>query len=106
MVLDIETITPIGLILNELIVNVLKHAYEDIDDKSKMHISFNALDKDRLQLKVIDNGKGFTESESSSSFGLKLIRALAKKLKANLEFKSKDGKGTEAILNISKFEIV
>ncbi len=87
MVLDIETITPIGLILNELIVNVLKHAYEDIDEKSKMHISFNALDKDRLQLKVIDNGKGFTESESSSSFGLKLIRALAKKLKASLEFK-------------------
>ncbi len=55
MMLDIETITPIGLILNELIVNVLKHAYDDINDKSKMHISFITLNSNQLQLKVIDN---------------------------------------------------
>ena len=106
MVLDIETITPIGLILNELIVNVLKHAYDDIDEKNTMHISFNSIKNDQLQLKVMDNGKGFTEAESQSSFGLKLIKALAKKLKADLVFNSKKGIGTEAILNISKFEVL
>ena len=105
MVLGIETITPIGLILNELIVNVLKHAFETVDEKSAMQIKFKA-HNDTLQLTVLDNGKGFVKDSSTSSFGIKLIKALAKKLKADLMFNSKEGLGTEAILNISKFEIL
>ena len=58
LVLDIETITPVGLILNELIINTLKHAFDEVTTKSKIHISFNK-QQDHLVLKVIDNGKGF-----------------------------------------------
>lgn len=105
MVLDIETITPIGLILNELITNVLKHAFDDVDLQSKMHIIFEKKGEN-LFLKVSDNGKGLSETIKESSFGIKLIRALSKKLKATLTYSKAAPQGTSAILEISRFEVL
>ena len=105
MVLGIETITPIGLILNELVVNVLKHGFDTIQEDSKMIIDFRK-HGDNLVLKVSDNGKGLSDDIKETSFGIKLINALAKKLKASLEFNSEKGSGTEAVLNITKFELL
>lgn len=105
IVLSIETITPIGLILNELIVNVLKHAYESIKPDSILTVDFRK-NNDELILKVIDNGKGFEGEIKDTSFGIKLMNALSKKLKANLTYISSVDNGTEVILNIRKFEIL
>ena len=102
IVLSIETITPIGLILNELIVNVLKHAYPIIKPDSILAIDFHKKD-DRLLLKVTDNGNGFEGETKDSSFGIKLMQALSKKLKATLHYTSSATNGTEVILNIKKF---
>lgn len=103
-VLDIETITPLGLILNELITNVLKHAFPEVSEKNKMSIEFKQ-DNDELVLSVSDNGVGMPTKVRESSFGLKLIRALSKKLKANLNFNS-DGAGTMAQVRMKRFEIL
>lgn len=105
IVLSIETITPIGLILNELIINVLKHAFEDITSESLLSIDFKKKD-DTLVLKVIDNGKGFNGEIKETSFGIKLMNTLAKKLRATLNYKSSENNGTEVVLNIKKFEIL
>ena len=105
LILDIETITPIGLILNELIVNTIKHAFDDITAQSKIHIKFYS-ENDKLILKVIDNGKGFEGDVKNTSFGITLMKALSKKLKATLNYKSEINIGTEAILEISKFTIL
>ncbi|MBR9844779.1 MAG: sensor histidine kinase [Algicola sp.] len=105
LVLDIETITPVGLILNELIINTLKHAFDELTTKSKIHISFNK-QQDHLVLKVIDNGKGFEGEVKSSSFGITLMKALSKKLNATLNYKSKINHGTEAILIIKKYNLL
>jgi|TARA_R100001460_G_scaffold102904_8_gene147809 two-component sensor histidine kinase len=105
IVLSIETITPIGLILNELIINVLKHAFEDITSESLLSIDFEKKD-DTLVLKVIDNGKGFNGEIKETSFGIKLMNTLAKKLRATLNYKSSENNGTEVVLNIKKFEIL
>jgi len=105
MILNIETITPMGLILNELIVNVLKHAFPKVSDDSLMQVTFKSVGKELL-LKVTDNGVGFSESNDESTFGIKLIKALCQKLKATLNFESKNNTGTEAILNITKFELL
>lgn len=104
-ILDIETITPLGLILNELIINTLKHAFEGTDEKGKLNVNF-AKEKDCLVLKVKDNGKGFEGEVKNTSFGIKLMKALSKKLKANLEYHSNTNKGTEVILTIRKFNII
>lgn len=105
LVLDIETITPIGLILNELIVNTLKHAFDEVDKNSKITVTF-AKENNELVLKVIDNGKGFEGEIKSTSFGITLMKALSKKLKASLNYISKPSVGTKAILNIKKYTIL
>ncbi|MBJ2175887.1 tetratricopeptide repeat protein [Aureibaculum sp. A20] len=102
IVLDIETVTPIGLILNELIINTLKHAFKEVNSFSKLNINF-AKANNQLVLTVRDNGKGFEGEIKSSSFGIMLMKALSKKLKATLKYNSTIGMGTVAVLNINKF---
>jgi len=102
LVLDIETITPLGLILNELITNVIKHAFDAVSESSKMEIHLKKLDG-ALQLKVIDNGKGMTSEIKESSFGIQLIKALSKKLKAELSFSSNSPTGTIATLKMVRY---
>ena len=105
IVLDLETITPMGLILNELIINVLKHAFKTVDETSKLMISFSK-NNGKLLLKVKDNGKGFKGDIKTTSFGIKLIKALSKKLKATIDYKSQPNLGTEVVLNVKKFNIL
>lgn len=105
LVLDIETVTPVGLILNELIVNTLKHAFDKVTSESEINIQFNK-EGDHLVLKVIDNGKGFEGEIKSTSFGITLMKALSKKLNATLNYKSELNKGTEATLLIKKYKLL
>ncbi|MFC0603791.1 tetratricopeptide repeat-containing sensor histidine kinase [Winogradskyella pulchriflava] len=105
LVLDIETITPVGLILNELIVNTLKHAFDKVTSKSKIDIKFNKVGEN-LELKVIDNGKGFEGEIKSTSFGITLMKALSKKLNASLNYTSELHEGTEAKLVMRKFNVL
>lgn len=104
IILSIETITLIGLILNELITNVLKHAFEDGVEKNNMLQVVFKENSNELLLKVIDNGIGINKKRDHNSFGLKLIDSLIKNLKANISFTSKINRGTEVVLNISKYE--
>ena len=105
MVLDIETITPIGLILNELITNVLKHAFPEVKDTSEMQLRFDQKG-DSLVLELEDNGQGMPDEVAESSFGIKLMKALSKKLKANLTFSPAPAQGTIASLEITKFNLL
>jgi len=102
IVLGVETVTPLGLILNELITNVIKHAFNPVTDKSTLHIELKRVEE-TLQLKVEDNGKGMSSEIKDSSFGIQLIRALSKKLKASLEFQEAKTNGTIAVLKINRF---
>ncbi|WP_040249878.1 tetratricopeptide repeat-containing sensor histidine kinase [Psychroserpens mesophilus] len=104
-VLDIETITPVGLILNELIVNTLKHAFDEVTSESKIDILFQK-QEEHLVLRVIDNGKGFEGEVKSASFGITLIKALSKKLKATLNYKSKIDYGTDVTLIIKRYNLL
>lgn len=105
MVLDIESITPIGLILNELITNVLKHAFAEFEQDKILNINFKKVGKE-LVLKVEDNGQGMPAEVRESSFGIKLMRALAKKLKASLAFENGAKQGTIATLKVSRYNLL
>lgn len=100
-IFSIDTITPIGLIINELITNVIKYAFPEKIQNPGLKVSF--LKKDaNYELKVSDNGIGISNQNNPESFGLKLIHSLAKKLKATVSFENNNG--TTVTLVITKFE--
>lgn len=105
LVLDIETITPLGLILNELIINTMKHAFDGIEKNHKIDVDFVKVN-DQLELRVTDNGKGFDGKVSDTSFGIVLMKALSKQLQASLFHNSGKNMGTEVKLIINKFNIL
>ncbi|MEO8415482.1 MAG: sensor histidine kinase [Ginsengibacter sp.] len=92
VLLDVDVVIPIGLVLNELISNSLKYAFNN-ETPGKLQIAFKK-NGDEMLLKVKDNGRGFPIGMNvfkSQSFGYKLIKAFAQKLKARLEVYNDDG---------------
>jgi two-component sensor histidine kinase len=102
--LDIDTIVPIGLIVNELISNALKYAFPE-NREGNIHIRL--IEKnDKLILSIEDDGIGFnstTELKKEESFGHELIDAFAQKLDASVSIESADG--TSVIIEISNYKI-
>ncbi len=104
VVLDVETLIPLGLILNELLSNTLKHAFTaqtkgEIDVTLRHH-------PNELVLTVKDNGRGISKTEleqDSQSFGLRLIRDFARKLEAEMEISNHAGTWVE--MHIRKFRL-
>ena len=101
MNLDVSTLIPMGLILNELISNALKYAFPD-ERKGQIGIELHNED-DKLKLSVWDDGIGINNLEESSGFGHRLIRTFSKKLDAQIEFASHQG--TRVNLSISNFKV-
>jgi two-component system, sensor histidine kinase PdtaS len=104
MNLDVDTVIPIGLILNELISNSLKYAFRG---RAGGEISVDLVKQPEgsLLLKVKDNGNGFPPgagTTSSDSFGMKMINAFAQKLKAKLAIYNDDGAVVE--MRIGKYK--
>lgn len=77
--MDIETATPCGLIINELITNSIKYAFPD---NREGFIRVSVLKDDQVgefQLQVMDNGIGLPEDidlEKSRTMGLQLVHSL------------------------------
>lgn len=87
IMLDINTSIPLGLILNELISNSLKHAFPD-DRNGKIKIKFHSNDGDGFTLSVIDDGVGFPEGldfKKTKSLGLRLVSILSEQINGDIE---------------------
>lgn len=102
--LDIDTVIPLGLILNELITNSLKYAFEDT--KHGLLVIDIAEVDNKLLVTVRDNGKGMDEEtvKNSNSFGWKMIKSLSRKLKAEINVKNEQG--TTVYLTLSRYKLV
>lgn len=103
--LDVDTVVPIGLAVNELITNALKYAFPD---NRNGVIKVSLLEKDKeLILTVQDNGVGMQnspKSEESTGFGFELIDAFKSKLNAELNVISEYGTRVQMI--IKNYQIV
>ena len=79
-----------GLILNELLTNSFKHAFDE-NKSGIVNISFFGKNKE-YKLVYSDNGKGYNPNIKKSSLGLTLIETLAKKqLKAEMNISTNEG---------------
>lgn len=101
--LDVDTMIPLGLVLNELVSNSFKYAFKETAS-GILNIVLEEKNE-KLHLKVSDNGSGFpadVDVKNTKSFGMKMIRAFAQKLKASLDIYNNNGAVVE--MEISKFK--
>ena len=90
---SIETVQPLGLIINEIISNSLKYAFKDIDE-GIVSVKLEKIDSNHFKLTVSDNGIGFPENvdfKNTSSLGLQLVNELVKQLDGTIELNSDNG---------------
>ncbi|MEO0455478.1 MAG: histidine kinase dimerization/phosphoacceptor domain -containing protein [Cyanobacteria bacterium P01_A01_bin.114] len=90
--LTLETAIPVGLILNELLTNALKHAFHS-QQSGLVNIIFERRDQS-LHLAVCDDGVGLPDSFQTgyqSSLGLRLVSILADQIDATLQITSTQG---------------
>jgi two-component sensor histidine kinase/ABC-type amino acid transport substrate-binding protein len=97
--LSAKRLQDIGMVVNEVLTNAMKHAFAGIA-APEIRIA-SRLHDGRLRLSIADNGSGMPESAdpgTSSGFGMTLIRELTHQMNGTLEIVG--GKGTEVVLDI------
>jgi PAS domain S-box-containing protein len=90
---SVEKAVPCGLILNELAVNALKHAFKGRTD-GEVTVSLHLGPESEVSLGVSDNGVGFASDvdwQQAPSLGLRLVRILAKQLKGTVKMSTNNG---------------
>jgi len=100
--LDVDTVIPIGLIVNELVSNALKYAFPN-DRVGQIQVTIKEV-SDHLMVTVSDNGIGIStniKKKLGTSFGYRLINVLKTQLKADLDIKNDPG--STITLTVRKF---
>jgi len=94
IVLETKKVTPLGLIVNEVITNTFKYAdLEHNQLKIKLKLTLNDLN---ATLIIEDNGPGFPEIPvPERGLGFKLIKSLAVQLQGKIEFRNDKGALTQ-----------
>jgi two-component sensor histidine kinase/Tfp pilus assembly protein PilF len=90
---DIDTAIPLGLIVNELVSNAYKYAF-DKRDSGKIKIKIKAINAIDYELDVNDDGNGLPagfDPKNSRSLGLKLVSILSRQLRGSMSFNSDQG---------------
>jgi PAS domain S-box-containing protein len=93
--LDVDTVIPCGLIVNELISNALKYAFPG-GRSGEVSVGFHSVGEGRYALTVRDDGVGFPEGmdfRNTNTFGMQIVTSLTLQLSGTVELK-RDG-GTE-----------
>jgi len=89
--LDVDTTIPLGLIINELVTNSIKHAFDK--KGGRIEVRFKS-SNNKFHLLVQDNGKGLPENFESikeNSLGMELVEALSDQINAVYTYSSDKG---------------
>jgi len=89
LLLDLDTATALGIIVNELIANSYEHAFPDSTGSIEVSLRHKEGDAQAV-LTVDDDGSGFVES-AIDSVGLGLVRRLVARIKGTIEFRVNRG---------------
>src|SRR5262249_18115209 len=96
--LDLEQAIPVGLIINELVSNALRHAFPD-GRAGCVRVKLERLNEWQCALAVIDDGVGLpadSDADDADSLGLNLVRDLLHELHGTMAVR-RDGRTTFAI---------
>lgn len=98
-ILNMDTAVPCGLIINELVINSLKHGFKDKSGKISIKLTSNDDTPACYTLIVSDNGIGLppeVDIKNPKKLGLQLVVSLTKQLDGKIDLET-DG-GTKFII--------
>ncbi len=99
-ILNIQQLTPLGIIVNELITNMMKYAFLG-RETGRIILSVTCTDK-HLNLQVRDNGVGLPDSISftnTTGFGMKIVAMLIEQIDGSIRIER--GEGTAFIIDVN-----
>lgn len=91
--LDVSQAIPLGLIINESVVNAIKYAFKD-NPRGAVRIQFYEDETGYLVLKTSDNGIGLPEAidiKTHPSLGLNLMQGLTRQLNGSFHIENDNG---------------
>ncbi|MBB5871783.1 two-component sensor histidine kinase [Allocatelliglobosispora scoriae] len=102
-ILPAEIATPLVMVLNELLINAVEHAFNEQSVDAEVVVSAHRFRK-QLQVTVADNGIGLPADFSPTAtkrLGLQIIRTLTTgELRGTIEMRNRAEGGAEAILEV------
>lgn len=104
--IGLKTLIPVGLLVNELVSNSLKHAFDDMSN-AQIHIEIQKEGENYLRITYFDNGV-WKQQSGNSSFGLVLIDTLIEQLEGTKEIRTGKHGTTYSIvvLNLDEKDIL
>jgi len=100
--LNIETATPCGLIINELVSNALEHAFPE-HSSGELFVSLSHDENDQIILMVADDGVGFPEGvdfRQTDSLGWQFVCLLTEQLEGDVQLFRESG--TRVVISFSE----
>jgi two-component sensor histidine kinase len=106
VLLDINSAIPCGLIINELVMNALKHAFPG-GRKGEIIVSLRPSGDDRFILSVSDDGVGFPaglDFHKTETLGMQLVTMLVDQLDGTISLERKPGTRFEVVFRELKYK--
>ncbi|HEY4344859.1 MAG TPA: histidine kinase dimerization/phosphoacceptor domain -containing protein [Parvibaculum sp.] len=93
LLLNVDQALPLGLIVNELVTNAIKYAF-DAGQPGRIVVRLRVRG-DRISLAVLDNGGGFPKEPGAVSLGIgtRLVQSLSRQIGGRLRRTGKGGTG-------------
>lgn len=91
--MDIDNAIPLGLIVNELVTNAYKYAFQG-KEKGSIRVSLNKEKEAGYRLAVSDDGLGLPvdfSADSTQSLGMRLVNMFTRQLRGTLNWHSDSG---------------
>lgn len=99
----VDTLTPLGLILNELVSNALKYAFRG-SDRGRLVVKLYEGVNSNFHLLIADDGVGYSAKDiREGAFGSELVEDLAEQLQGKIE-KLPSEKGTTFLLTFQDID--
>jgi two-component sensor histidine kinase len=98
LMMDADRAIPLGLVVNELMTNALRHAFPEAEVGT---VTLTASrDGEDVVVRVGDNGVGTARPSKNGGLGSKIIGALTGQIGARLETQSRPGVGTTVTVKL------
>lgn len=101
---DIDSIIPLGLLINEIVSNTLKYGF-DKKENGTITIHLNQKENDGFVLKIGDNGKGMPREifeNNTNTLGMELIQVFTEQLDGKIKLLDVPGTVYEITFNKRK----